>query len=178
MEHLEAHFINRYRTLINKGHLLFTEHQNFWNSIKNPSQKVKKCEIFSRFWLFLQNFQNFRIFQLKILLTFFKKNGNFEKFGKSSFFSENISHFFTFWDGFFMNFQKFWCSVKRRCPLLIRFLYLFMQCASKCSIIEIYRNGTKKVGLVDHFRATSPFPVSSWSLLLYQTFLWILMDLK
>ena len=38
---------------------------------------------------------------------------------------ENISHFFTFWDGFFIDFQNFWCSVKRRCPLLIRILYLF-----------------------------------------------------
>ena len=43
-------FVNRYRIRINKGHLLFTEHQKFWKSIKNPSQKVKKCEIFSRFW--------------------------------------------------------------------------------------------------------------------------------
>ena len=56
MEHLEAHFINRYRILINKGHFLFTEHQKFWKFIKNPSQKVKKCEIFSRVW---KNFRRF-----------------------------------------------------------------------------------------------------------------------
>ena len=87
----------------------------------------------------------------------FENSGNF---GKYSFFPENISHFFTFGDDFFMNFQIFWCSVKRRCPLLIRILYLFMKCASKCSIIEIYRNGTKKVWLVEYFRSTSSFPVS------------------
>ena len=48
---LEEHFINRHRIRINKGHLLFPEHQKFWKLIKISSQKVKKkYEIFSRFW--------------------------------------------------------------------------------------------------------------------------------
>ena len=40
--------INRYWIRINNGHLLFPEHQNFWKSIKNPSQKVGKCKIFPK----------------------------------------------------------------------------------------------------------------------------------
>ena len=110
-------------------------------------------------WNIFQIFENFRRFSeiLKISkipienpIGNFQNVGNFENFGKSSIFSENISHFFTIWDGFFMDFQNFWCSVKRTCPLLIRILYLFMKCASKCSIIEIYQNGTKKVALFDN----------------------------
>ena len=42
-----TYFVNTYKILSNKGHLLFTEHQKFWKSIKNPFQKVTKCEIFS-----------------------------------------------------------------------------------------------------------------------------------
>ena len=80
------YFINKYRILVNKGHLLFTDHQKFWKFIKNPSQKVKKCEIFSRFWKFLQHFQKFRKFKWEILLKFLQNFGNFENFGKSSFF--------------------------------------------------------------------------------------------
>ena len=126
-----TYFVNKYRIRINKGHLLFTEHQKIWKSIKNPSQKVKNCEIFSRFWRFLLHFQKFRNFEWEILLKFWQKCGNYENFGKSACFSGNISHFPTFWDGFFMDFQNFWCSVKRRCPLLIRILYLFTKYSSK-----------------------------------------------
>ena len=43
-----TYFINRYRIRINKGHLLFTKHQKKRKSMKNPSQKVKKCEILSK----------------------------------------------------------------------------------------------------------------------------------
>ena len=98
---------------------------------------------------------------------------------------ENISHFFTFWDGFFMDFQNVWCSVKRTCPLLIRILYLFMKCASKCSIIEIYRNEQKKCitiecglqnGTLAIFVATSIFgggmyviPAATYSLIMFVT---------
>ncbi len=61
---------------------------------------------------------------------------------------------------FVMDVQKFWCSVKRRCPLLILIIYVFMKWASKCSIIEIYQNGIKKVALFDHIWSTSLFLVS------------------
>ena len=67
-------FVNRYRIRINKGHLLFTEHQFFWKSIKKSSQKVKKCEIFSRFW---KIFENFRISPRKIDFENYKKTKNF-----------------------------------------------------------------------------------------------------
>ena len=104
---------------------------------------------------------------LKIFNMIFNWNiRNFWKFCKKNKIWKIFHIFFTFWDGFFMNFNFFWCSVKRRCPLLIRFLYLFMQCASKCSIIEIYRNQTKKVGLVDHLPDIGPhLPISSELLL-------------
>ena len=140
MEHLEAHFINRYRILINKGHLLFTEHQKFWKSIKNSSQKVKKCEIFSRFWTFSEHFRKNldfenvdRNFDRKCWSKFWPKfQSIFSRFIFATFFKIwKYFTFFTFWDGFFMNFQNFWCSGKRRSSLLIRIQYLFMKYSSK-----------------------------------------------
>ena len=102
-------------------------------------------------------------------LWFSSKSGFFRKFSIFSQNPETISHFFTFWDGFFMDFQFFLCFVKRTCPLLIRILYLFMKCASKCSIIEIYRNGTKKVSFGWIFPIHLPISseLSSWPWSLY-----------
>ena len=73
----QTEFVNRYRIRINKGHLLFTEHQKFWKSIKNPSQKVKKCEIFSRFWKCFEKFR--KKFDRKFWSNFWLKSDRFFK---------------------------------------------------------------------------------------------------
>ena len=123
MEHLEAHFINRYRILINKGHLLFTEHQKFWKSIKNPSQKVKKCEIFSRFW------KNVLIYIVNVLIYIVNTKGNQYKSMQIIIITEKNGKYFTFFQfsqWFFYDFSKFWMFWKEESLL------------SKSGFISIY----------------------------------------
>ena len=87
--------------------------------------------------LFFAKFPEISNISIENPIEIFHNFGNFEKIGKSSLFSENISHFFIFWDDFFMDFQIFWCSVKRRCPLLIRILYLFTKYSAKCEFSAV-----------------------------------------
>ena len=127
--------------------------------IKSISKSEKMWNIFRKKWIFSEFFEISKILKNvnRIINWNIGKNTKFLKIVQKKQNLENISHFFTCWDGFFMDFQNCWCSVKRRCPLLIRILYLFMKCASKCSIIEIYRNGTKKVSFGWIFPIHLPF---------------------
>ena len=47
------------------------------------------------------------------------------------FFRENVSQFFTFWNGFFTDFQNFGCYESGKWPLLIRIVYLFTSSVGK-----------------------------------------------
>ena len=45
---MEAYFVNRHTTFCKEQNLNFAEHQFFLKTIKNPSQKMKKSEKFSK----------------------------------------------------------------------------------------------------------------------------------
>ena len=119
------------------------------------------------------------IFQILKMLENFRKNLDFENFVRNfdrkfwskiwpkfrsiflDFFRKKIKiwkyfTFFTFWDGFFMDFQNFWCYGKRRCPLLIRFLCLFYKIHQEKSCDRRKKNVT----VSGHKRLTFLFPVS------------------
>ena len=74
---------------------------------KKSISKNDKMWNISQILIFLQNFQNFRIFQLKILLKTFENIGNFENFGKSSFFRKIFHSFPLFEMDFLWIFKNF-----------------------------------------------------------------------
>ena len=103
----------------------------FREKIKNLENYLKKSEnVLKIFWKNVEKCS--KLFE-QIDFENRENHRNLDKFWKKYQNLENISHFFTFWDGFFIDFQNFWCSGKRRCPLLIRILYLFMKYSSKCA---------------------------------------------
>ena len=78
--------------------------------------------------------KNVLIYIVNVLIYIVNTNGNQYKSMQIIIITEileNISHFFNFLNEIFMDFQNFWCSVKRRCPLLIRIQYIFTKYASK-----------------------------------------------
>ena len=95
----DAYFINRHTTFCKEQNLNFSEHQKNMKSIKNPSKKLKKSEIFLKNHDFFENFRKSRFPRKFPIENRIEKIEIFEKFrhfGKNQDFPEIFSDFFIF----------------------------------------------------------------------------------
>ena len=125
--------------------------------VKFLSKKIfKNFENFRKYFYFfrMENFWDFRNFDFRFSIWFsmkkyifrnFRNFRNFRKFSKFSKFlifkiSEifgNVAAFFIFWDEFFMDFKKIWCSGKLKVSSFRKVPCLFMKYAS-LGLIYVY----------------------------------------
>ena len=84
---------------------------------KSISKSEKMWNSFRKKWRFPEIFEISRKFEYFNWKSYWKssKFWKIRKFREIFIFPENFSHFFTFWNGFFTDFQSFWCSGKRKC---------------------------------------------------------------